>query len=144
MFSSGCDECKPGGHGSSNPATFLLSSTPFLASFVIVFVGHLTIRRAAVVGNADSKQTVALRTLFPLLSGENALTGNATSKNASTGPTSRPTVKRLAAFTFSTTVALATVLIELILCEISNTVNPSARALALRITGTSCRVPGSS
>ena len=34
--------------------------------------------------------------------------------------------------TFSTTIALATVLIELILCEISNTIDSAFRALALR------------
>ena len=34
--------------------------------------------------------------------------------------------------TFSTTIALATVLIELILCEISNTIDTASRALALR------------
>ena len=41
-------------------------------------------------------------------------------------------IKRLAALTFSTTIALATVLAELILCEISNSIDPAARGLALR------------
>ena len=44
------------------------------------------------------------------------------------------TFKRVAAITFSTTVALSAVLVELILCEISNLLNPAARGLALRIT----------
>ena len=38
------------------------------------------------------------------------------------------------AFAFSTTVALATVLIVLILCEISNSFDPATRGLALRTT----------
>lgn len=42
--------------------------------------------------------------------------------------------RRVAAAAFSTTVALAAVLAELILCEISNLVNPYARTTALKIT----------
>lgn len=42
--------------------------------------------------------------------------------------------RRIAAVTFATTVALATVLGELILCEISDLVNPYARGVALRFT----------
>ena len=38
------------------------------------------------------------------------------------------------AFTFSSTVALATVLIVLILCEISNSFDPATRGIALRTT----------
>ncbi|KAH7037911.1 Abscisic acid G-protein coupled receptor-domain-containing protein [Microdochium trichocladiopsis] len=42
--------------------------------------------------------------------------------------------RRIAAITFATTVALATVLGELILCEISDLVDPYARGVALRFT----------
>ncbi|KAI1769248.1 Abscisic acid G-protein coupled receptor-domain-containing protein [Hypoxylon sp. FL1150] len=42
--------------------------------------------------------------------------------------------RRIAAGAFSTTVGLAAVLAELILCEISELVNPYARAVALRVT----------
>jgi hypothetical protein len=38
------------------------------------------------------------------------------------------------AITFSGTIALAAVLVELILCELSNTLNPAARTLALKAT----------
>ena len=41
--------------------------------------------------------------------------------------------RRVVAITFSTTIALAAVLTELILCEISNTLNPAARSAALKI-----------
>ena len=42
--------------------------------------------------------------------------------------------RRAVAMTFSTTIALSAVLAELILCEISSSLNPAARSLALRIT----------
>ncbi|RAL67530.1 hypothetical protein DID88_008285 [Monilinia fructigena] len=42
--------------------------------------------------------------------------------------------RKAIAISFSTTIALATVLAELILCEISNYLNPAARAFALKIT----------
>lgn len=43
-------------------------------------------------------------------------------------------VKRLATMAFSVSIALSAVLVELILCEISNLLNPAARGLALRTT----------
>lgn len=49
-------------------------------------------------------------------------------------PSSRLTVRKASAIIFSTTIALAAVLIELILCEISNTIDPAARGLAFHFT----------
>lgn len=46
----------------------------------------------------------------------------------------RPTPQKLAAWVFSTSIGLSAVLVELLLCEISNTLHPAARALALRVT----------
>ena len=45
--------------------------------------------------------------------------------------------KNLHAITFSSTVALSVVLIELLLCEISNSLNPTVRGVALQFTVTS-------
>ena len=45
-----------------------------------------------------------------------------------------PLRRRLAAASFGATIALAAVLAELILCEISNSLDPDARALTLRVT----------
>ncbi|KFX94768.1 hypothetical protein V490_04173 [Pseudogymnoascus sp. VKM F-3557] len=45
-----------------------------------------------------------------------------------------PLRRRLAAASFGATIALATVLAELILCEISSALDPDARALTLRVT----------
>lgn len=56
------------------------------------------------------------------------------SKHVSSTATSQFNIKHLVAFTFSTTVALATVLIVLILCEISNSFDPATRGIALRTT----------
>ena len=50
--------------------------------------------------------------------------------------TSQPLARRIAALTFSSTIALSTVLTELLLCEISNSFNPTARSIALQITVT--------
>ena len=45
-----------------------------------------------------------------------------------------PSTKKLASLVFSTSIGLSTVLVELLLCEISNIVNPAVRGLALRVT----------
>ena len=112
MFASDadCNECRPGG-GIPAPSTFIFSSLPFLITFFVV---------AAIV----------LQKIFPLLSGEAATLKESTFSRPVTG--ARPTVKRISAFTFSATIGSAAVLTELILCEISNTINPAARGTAIR------------
>ncbi len=114
---SDCDECRPG--GMPTPTAIILSSLPFVVSFLFV-------------------SSLVLQKLFPFLSGEagSLKTSSYARPFSSTGGRTRPTIKRLSALTFSSTVALATVLVELILCEISNTINPAARGLAFRITVT--------
>lgn len=106
------------------PLTALASALPFIATFVIVTI-------------------VVLRKLFPLLSGaaskpddEHYLTTDAPPalRQAEAIHRSWPARRRIAAVSFSTTVALATVLAELILCEISNSLDPAARTVALRTT----------
>ncbi|KAL8823093.1 MAG: hypothetical protein Q9191_006184, partial [Dirinaria sp. TL-2023a] len=114
MFHSDCDECRPG-RGISNPTSTLISTLPFLATFLLISI-------------------VVLQKLFPLLSGETNLRSRSyTGKNGSS-INALPPIKRLSALTFSTTIALAAVLAELILCEISNSIDPAARRLALRLT----------
>ena len=93
------------------PTALIFSSLPFIASFLLV-------------------ATLVLQRIFPSLSGEIALKPSAYARPFSN---SRPTFKRISAIVFSSTVALATVLIELILCEISNTINPAARSIAFHI-----------
>ncbi len=109
-----CDECKPG----TMPAfAILFSSLPFLVTFLFV-------------------STLVLQKVFPFLSGEaqSVKTSAYARPFASNATQPRPIIKRLSAVTFASTVALAAVLTELILCEISGTINPVARGLAFRVT----------
>lgn len=109
-----CDECKP---GTMPASTIVFSSLPFAVTFLLV-------------------STLVLQKLFPLLSGEaQSLKTSAYARPFSSNASqSRPIIKRLSALTFASTVALAAVLTELILCEISNTINEAARGLAFRVT----------
>ena len=121
-----CGECGPAGLERRNPrpSTIMIAYLPFFFTFLVV-------------------ATVVLQRLFPLLSGEVAPKVSATGSQLfsavipqrSRPGQGRPSLRRRAsAFTFSATIALSAVLAELILCEISDTVNPVARALALRFT----------
>lgn len=111
---------------SSQPlSSVLFSSLPFLLTFAIVSIA-------------------VLYKLFPLLSGRNRsepddehfLPHDAPpSLRQSHSQHGNKTFRRRAvALSFSTTIALAAVLAELILCEISNSLNPAVRTLALQIT----------
>ena len=113
MLPSGgdCDECKPGGSMQA-PTALIFSSLPFIATFLFA-------------------ATLVLQKIHPLLSGEAPpLKASAYARPFST---SRPTFNRISAVVFSSTVALATVLVELILCEISNTINPATRGTAFHV-----------
>ena len=113
--------------GSRPMAAVALSSLPFLFTFFAV--GLIVHHR-----------------VFPLLSNQGHLNGrrpdHKVSKSdvsfrstcATAGNQLRPTSKRVAAITFSITIALSAVLAELIFCEISNTLDPAARTLSLRLT----------
>ena len=113
MLPSGddCDECKPGATVQT-PTALIFSLLPFIATFLLA-------------------ATIVLLKLFPFLSGEvPSLKANAHARSSSAP---RPFIKRISALVFSSTVALAAVLAELILCEISNTINPAARGTAFQI-----------
>lgn len=126
-----CEECVPTylrrGLPQFVPAT-AFSAFPFILTFIVV-------------------ATLAWHKLFPILTtsaieryaeGHNgkAAPYNGASRGASPKPETiaRALLKHAPAVTFSTTIALSTVLAELIFCEISNTLNPAARQLALQIT----------
>lgn len=117
MFPAGddCDECKLSTMPASTAIVF--SSLPFIATFLLV-------------------STLVLQKLFPFLTGEaqSLKTSAYTRPLFYYGGQTRPTIKCLSALTFSSTIALAAVLVELILCEISNTINPTARGLAFKTT----------
>ncbi|KAL8668593.1 MAG: hypothetical protein Q9168_006782 [Polycauliona sp. 1 TL-2023] len=113
MLSSGddCDECRPGGRRLAITAVFF-SCLPFLATFLLV-------------------STIVLKKIYPVLS---AHASSSSKSSSSSIPPSRLNVQSINAITFSTTLALAAVLAELILCEISNTIDPYARRLAFQFT----------
>ena len=109
-----CDDCIP--NYAAGPRA-LASTLPFAVTFVLVTV-------------------VAYRKVFPLLS-SNEGSNNAGKDHGPSGTTEPPSqslVRRIAALTFSSTIAFSAVLTELLLCEISNSFNPSGRSLALQIT----------
>lgn len=96
------------------PTATVFSSLPFVITFLFV-------------------STLVLQKLFPFLSGEaqSLKTSSYARPFSSSASQTRPIIKRLSALTFASTVALAAVLTELILCEISNTIIPAA---AFRVT----------
>ncbi|EPE30190.1 hypothetical protein GLAREA_12913 [Glarea lozoyensis ATCC 20868] len=120
------DAClAPGHHVPPSFATIAISSTPLIATFVIVAF-------------------VALHKIFPIVAGLQQSKEGDDHYLPSDAPPSlrqkhaeysaRTGRRRVIAIAFSTTVALAAVLAELILCEISSTLNPVARGLALKVT----------
>ncbi|KAI9833669.1 MAG: hypothetical protein M1826_006760 [Phylliscum demangeonii] len=98
--------------------TLVFTSIPFALTFIVV--GALVYYR-----------------LYPLLSGRPASRPEFITPAYARGRPGPPpwvTVRWLSAATFSATIALAAVLAELILCEISNGFDPAARALVLQLT----------
>ncbi|KAF2743096.1 hypothetical protein M011DRAFT_490016 [Sporormia fimetaria CBS 119925] len=111
-----CDECAPDWLVKRRPSAIAISFLPFLLTFLIVAVA------------------VSQR-LFPILSNSNPKAHGITTRELrARWRRMRVTSHALSNITFSANIALSTVLAELILCEISNTVGPATRALALKIT----------
>ncbi|OCT51129.1 G protein-coupled receptor [Cladophialophora carrionii] len=125
----GCDECTP---ASMHPGRFTskaaFSTLPFVATFAVLTI-------------------VAYRKVYPLLSqtspaskSQDAPSGSGSGKGlprpatAAPEPATQQLARRVAAITFASTIALSAVLTELLLCEISNSFNPTARSIALQIT----------
>ena len=124
--SEDCDDCVPDYLKSHQEAPFAVafSSLSFFVTFLVV---------AAVV----------LQRLYPLLSGETAvklgqngaaLFQPSSAKGAAIPRSSDNPIKRASAIAFAITIALAAVLAELVLCEISDTLDTTVRGVTLRIT----------
>ena len=120
-----CDDCAPAylqrRLDSVPPSTIIFSSIPFFLTLVVAVL-------------------VAQYRLYPLLSSDirqnDALpvfNKDSVKPRASWGGIRHLSGQRLASLVFSISIGLSTVLVELLLCEISNTLNPAARGLALRI-----------
>ncbi|OAL39501.1 hypothetical protein AYO20_01371 [Fonsecaea nubica] len=118
-----CGECTPDYLHSPRLTTKAAFSTiPFIATFAVLTF-------------------VAYRKVYPLLSQVPSKTSDGTAKGLPR-PVTAPSpdsaaqhlARRVAAITFASTIALSAVLTELLLCEISNSFNPTARSVALQIT----------
>ncbi|KAF2718809.1 hypothetical protein K431DRAFT_322138 [Polychaeton citri CBS 116435] len=130
-----CDDCVPSylkrDIQTGAPSTVALSSIPLFLTWLLF-------------------STIALHRLFPLLSGD-AIASIKTNRDASGGlPQFRTdsfksaarasatlrsvSSQRIASLVFSASIGLSAVLVELLLCEISNVLDPGARALGLRLT----------
>lgn len=114
-----CDDCVPDYARQRSPIGVAISASPFILTFLVV---------ASVVSHK----------LFPILSGsahrKTHYDGPPQRERAPLLKSLRPTAKSLASIIFSANFALSAVLVELILCEISNTVHRATRTLALKIT----------
>lgn len=124
----GGDACLvPGFHQQSTAslATVVFSSIPLIITFVLVtlVVYHKLFPIVAGLQNSKEGEEHYLPSSAP-----DFLRQRHEEQGAKSGR------RRVVAIAFSTTIALAAVLAELILCEISNTLNPAARALALKAT----------
>ncbi|KAH8653585.1 Abscisic acid G-protein coupled receptor-domain-containing protein [Xylariales sp. PMI_506] len=127
MRASDCDDdaCAAPGFGTSSTLSTVLSLTPFILTFGVVslLVLQKVFPRLARVQNARDGEDHFLPSDAPL-----------SLQQAHAEHGAKSLRRRLAAAAFSTTVGLAAVLAELILCEISEMVSPHARATALKIT----------
>ena len=118
-----CSDCAAShlrrGLNTHTTAAVLISSLPFVITFLLV-------------------SGIVLERLFPLLSSA----ASVKSRPEHQLPLSRfrfrspstYSAQSISAVIFSITIALSAVLAELILCEISNTLDPAARSVALQVT----------
>jgi len=117
--SDNCDDCTPDWVKQPPSAFSRLSYIPLILTFLLVAV-------------------LVSHHLFPILSGH---TTHTPPKDRHDPPSAFALSNRppssshiLANLTFSANIALSTVLVELLLFEISNSLNPAVRALALKLT----------
>lgn len=121
----GDDACSVPGFGAPSTLSTVFSLSPFILTFggVSVFVLRKIFPQLSRVQNSRDGEDHFLPSDAPL-----------SLQQAHAEHGAKSIRRRVAAAAFSTTVALAAVLAELILCEISNLVNPYARTTALKIT----------
>lgn len=139
--SDDCDECVPNyssidrrSLAPASTATIFFSSLPFVLTFLIVatlvlqrlfpYFSRDSTSEAQDLRDAQSQQHPS--TKFQPNSHRKSWLGNVVGSGAN--------AKRLAGLTFAANIALSAVLVELLLCEISNTLNPAARSWALKMT----------
>ncbi|KAK3050239.1 hypothetical protein LTR09_008628 [Extremus antarcticus] len=126
--SDDCEGCMPAylqrRLDSVPPSTIVLSSLPFVLTWIATAL--VAQRRIYPILSSDVQQKDAL----PVF---NKSSSKAPERNR-WDAIKKPSAQRLSGLVFSTSIGLSAVLVELLLCEISNTLNPAARGLALRVT----------
>ncbi|KAK3679476.1 hypothetical protein LTR78_001037 [Recurvomyces mirabilis] len=132
-----CEDCLPKylqrRLDSVPPSTIILSSIPFVLTWIVAVVIAQQ-RLFPILSNSDAQQE--RKAGLPVFNKDTFKPSTYSLKDS----IRRPSAQRLASVVFSTSIGLSTVLVELLLCEISNTLNPAARGLALRVTLTSLLV----
>merc|ERR1711939_573745 len=128
-----CDDCTP---------TYLRRSLDSVSSSTVVWSSiPLVLSWIAVAALAQQR-------LFPRLSSDEASKSSAlpqfnNNNKSSSKPAAhsslreklrQPSAQKFASLVFSASIGLSAVLVELLLCEISDTLNPTVRGLALQLT----------
>lgn len=125
-INSDCDDCVPT-YFKSSPSKAIFSTLPFALTFLFVAV-------------------IVHQKVYPLLSWStnDKLNRSAFSPTSPPGDASAQSAayekrisKRISSVAFSATIALSAVLTELLLCEISNSFNPTTRKISISATVTS-------
>jgi hypothetical protein len=127
-----CDECMPEYALHRSPMSVAFPALPFILTFMVVAFVVSQKLFPILSGNAEKKvhhDGARLSSHVPSTQRDARLPDR-----ASILKYLRPNARCLASIIFSTNFALSAVLVELILCEISNTVNRATRTLALKIT----------
>ncbi|KAK6952913.1 hypothetical protein Daesc_005210 [Daldinia eschscholtzii] len=125
LFSCSDDACMAPSLVAPSATSMTLSLTPFVITFVVVSIlvsQKIFPYLARVQNSRDGEDHFLPSDAPPSLQQAHAEHG------------AKSLRRRIAEAAFSTTVGLAVVLGELILCEVSELINPYARALALRVT----------
>ena len=126
-----CDDCTPAylQRRTHFPASIIFSFLPFLVTFLLVAVIVFQRLFPLLAGDVPPKDSYQSSHLFQPSLGSRQMPSSKSSRTLASSP-----IKYASAFTFSATIALAAVLAELVLCEISDTINPLARQIALQTT----------
>lgn len=100
------------------------STVPFLTTFALVtFIAYRKVHPLLSPASSTISSQLAQKG-FPTLP----------TPSTYSEPSTQTLIRRFAALTFASTIALSAVLTELLLCEISNSFNPTARSIALQVT----------
>ncbi|KAM0714409.1 hypothetical protein Q7P37_010196 [Cladosporium fusiforme] len=130
-----CDACKPAYStrdlASTSTGTLFWSSLPFVITWLVAAL--LAWHRLFPLLGGDAQGRTAGKDSLPQHNRE------ASGKSVGKGAAAAYSVRRLssqkfAALVFATSMGLSAVLVVLLMCEISDSLNPAARGLALKVT----------